>query len=87
MNNILIVIKRFFTNKNTVTIIAVVASICILYFFYNSRIEKKTEPISVPYAISEIGPRTKITSDMIGIRKVPGGVVGKGDVIKFKNGK
>ena len=85
MSNLLVGIKRFFKNKNTVTIIAVVACICILYMFYNRRIEKDTNPVSVPYAVTEIGPRTQITPEMIAIRKVPGGVVGSGNVSKFKN--
>lgn len=85
MSNLLIGIKRFFTNKNTVTIIAVVACICILYMFYTRRIEKDTNPVSVPYAVTEIGPRTQITPEMIAIRKVPGGVVGNGDVLRLRS--
>ena len=75
MESILIGIKRFFQNKNTVTIIAVIASLAILYFAYDYRIKKATEPRSVPYAVSEIGPYTEITADMVQIKKVPGGVI------------
>lgn len=71
MDSIKIGIKRFFKNKNTVTIIAVILCLCILYWAYNYRIEKKTNPISVPYALREIQPRTLITSDLIGTIKVP----------------
>ena len=42
MQNILIGLKRFIKNRNTVTIIAVVACVFILYFFYSNRIEKAT---------------------------------------------
>lgn len=75
MNSLIIGIKRFFSNKNTVTIIAVVGCLVLIYFAYNARIKKATEPQSVPYAISNIEPRTKITQDMIGTRKVPGSVI------------
>ena len=75
MNGLLIGVKRFFKNKNTVMIFAVVASLAILYFAYNARIKKATEPQSIPYAIDKIEPRTKITSEMIGTRKVPGSVI------------
>lgn len=85
MSNLMIGIKRFFTNKNTVTIVAVIASVGILYLFYSSRIEKATKPVSVPYATVEIGPRTLITEDMVSIRKVPGDQIGKSsDVVRSK---
>lgn len=77
MGNIMIGIKRFFQNKNTVTIFAIIVAVGIIYFAYNLRIKKSTEPVNVPYAVKEIGPRTLITRDMVSIRKVPGGVVTK----------
>ncbi len=77
MESILIGIKRFIKNKNTVTIIAILASLGILYWAYNYRIVKQTEPINVPYATLEIAPRTLITADMVSTRKVPGGVNSK----------
>lgn len=70
MNNIKIAIKRFLKNKNTVTILALLLCIGIIHWFYNYRIKKDTEPISVPYAIREIEPRTLITSEMVGTLKV-----------------
>ena len=81
MGSILIGIKRFFKNKNTVTIIAILAALGILYGAYYFRIKKATDPVSVPYATREIGPRTLITADMIGIKKVPGGIVKGGALI------
>ena len=77
MGNIIIGIKRFFQNKNTVTIFAILVAVGIIYFAYNLRIKKSTEPVNVPYATQEIGPRTYITNDMVSIRKIPGGVVTK----------
>ena len=66
MNNILVSIKRFFANKNTVTIIGVIVIIAILYFAYNTQIEKAVTPIrNIPVAKQTIQPRTRITQDMI----------------------
>lgn len=71
MNNILISLKKFFSNKNTVTILAVIAIVLILFFGYRYRIKQATNPVSVPYAKVEIQPRTQITEDMIGYVKIP----------------
>ncbi len=75
MSNLWIGIKRFFKNKNTVTILAIVACLVIIYFAYNMRIKKATEPQLIPYALVDLPPRTHITEDMVGLRKVPGSVV------------
>lgn len=66
MGNLGFMIKKFFQNKNTVTIIGVILITCILYFGYNWRIQQKTTPVKMPYAITDIQPKTKITEDMIG---------------------
>ena len=50
MNNLLVGIKRFLGNKNTVTIIGVLAGIAVLYIGYNWRVKQAIEPKSVPYA-------------------------------------
>lgn len=71
MNKILISFKRFFSNKNTVTIFCVIGAVLVLWFGYNYRIKQETNPISVPYAKVEIQPRTQITEDMIGYVKIP----------------
>lgn len=75
MNTILYGIKRFFQNKNTVTIFAIVLSIGIIYFAYNWRIKRATTPQLVPYALRNLEPRTLITSEMVGTRKVPGSII------------
>lgn len=78
MGSILIGVKRFFQNKNTVTIFAIVLSLGILYWAYSYRIKRATDPVSVPYATQMIGPRTLITNDMVSTKKVPGGIVRNG---------
>lgn len=58
-------LKNLLANKNVVTIIGAVLIVVVLYAFYSWRVNKAIEPIKVPYAKVEIGPRTEITSDMI----------------------
>lgn len=70
MNNILVGIKRFLGNKNTVTIMGVLAGIAVLYIGYNWRVKQAIEPKSVPYAKQEITANTLITNDMVGSVKV-----------------
>ena len=66
MNNFIIAIKRFLQNKNTVTILGVVAIIAVLFFGYRYQINKMVNPISgIPVAAVTIQPRTQITSDMV----------------------
>lgn len=71
MENLKVTLKRFFTNKNTVTIMCGVLAILVLYFFYNARIKSLTDPIAVPYAINTIDPGTQITSADVGVVNVP----------------
>ncbi len=75
MRSVLIGVKRFFTNKNTITIIAVLGSLALLYWAYNKRIEDATSPKSVVTAVAELGPRTQITNDMIRVEKIPGKLI------------
>lgn len=65
MNNLAISLKKFFTNKNTVTIIGVVAVLAILYFLYSKQIAKETKKENVPVAADTISPLTYIDSDDI----------------------
>ena len=71
MNNLGSSMKKFVSNKNTVTILGIVLCVVILYFMYNYRINQKVVLRNVPYANQTIQPRTKITSDMISYMSVP----------------
>ena len=75
MNNLGIKAKKFLSNKNTVTIIGVILAILVLYFGYNWRVNRATEPVKVPYALTTIQPKTKITDDMIGYMNVARGAI------------
>lgn len=75
MNNFLVSVKKFFSNKNTVTVVGVLVGVVILYLGYNYRVKQATDPQSVPYAKQEIGARTLITTEMIGYTQVPKSMV------------
>ena len=71
MNNLIVGVKKFFTNKNTVTVVGVILAIVVLYIGYNMRINQAITPVTVPYALEEINPSTQITEDMVGTKEIP----------------
>lgn len=80
MGNLGVGIKKFLSNKNTVTVIGVIVAILVLYIAYNMRVQAAVNPISVPYAVEQIEPGIQITEDMVGIMEVPPSML-EGDVI------
>lgn len=70
MGNLMTNLKRFLSNKNTVTILGVILGVVVLYIGYNYRVNQAIELISIPYAVDAIGGKTKITSSMISTVKV-----------------
>lgn len=75
MSNILVSLKKFFTNKNTVTVLGVIIILALLYWGYNTTITNETKPMRIPVATQTIQPRTLITDDMITYISVPGAAV------------
>lgn len=71
MGNLMNNIKRFFKNKNTVTILGVFVILGLLYWGYSSQVKDAVEPVSIPVAAVTIQPRTEITSQMISTVEVP----------------
>ena len=66
MNNIVIGLKKFLQNKNTVTIIGVLLILLVLFLGYRYQINKPVSPVTgIPVAIDTIQPRTEITNDMV----------------------
>lgn len=63
-------IKRFFSNKNTVTLIAIVVCTVVLYGFYNWRVKSAVTTTYVCQATQTIPARTQITQDMVTTVKV-----------------
>lgn len=75
MNNFVIGLKRFFTNKNVVTIILVLVILVALYIGYSSSIKSQTNPINLPVASRTINAQTKITSEDVTYKKVANSMV------------
>ncbi len=71
MGNLTLGLKKFLANKNTVTVVCVVAAILVLYLGYNARVNAAVNPVEVPYAKETISPGIQITQDMVGTKKVP----------------
>lgn len=63
--------KKFLQNKNTVTVIGVVAAILVLYVGYNMRVKSAVNPVTVPYAKETINPGVQIKEEMVGTIEVP----------------
>ena len=82
MNNFIISLKRFFKNKNTVTILGVVVILGLLYFAYNYTVNNAVQPVQIPVAAKTIQPRTEITRDLITTISVPSIAAQKGSVIR-----
>ena len=77
MNSTLTKLKRCIGNKNTVTILCVIAGIVVLYVGYNYRVKSKINPTRVPYAKVELSQRHVITAEDIGYIEVNSDVVNK----------
>ena len=85
MGNLINTIKKFVANKNTVTILGVVAGIIVLWFFYSYRVKQATTPIKVPYAKVAIGATEEIKEDMIGYTEVNSKLLSVANVARNKN--
>ena len=77
MGNLVIKLKKFLSNKNTVTIIGVVVGILVLYVGYNWRVNSALSPTSIPYAKTALPSRHVITTDDIGYMEVSSEVLSK----------
>ena len=64
-------LNKFLKNKNTVTILGVIACLVILYAGYTMRINSKTALVDVYYANQTIQPKTRITKEMVSKTSVP----------------
>lgn len=85
MKNFVEGIKRFIKNKNTVTILCVIAIVVVLYVGYSWRIKQKTNPVRVPYAVVDIQPRSQITENMIEYINVPASMVTDNMVVNIND--
>ncbi len=70
MGNIGTMIKRFLSNKNTVTLIAIIVCTVVLYGFYSWRVKSAVTTTYVCQATQTIPARTQITNEMVTTTKV-----------------
>ncbi len=81
MGNLINTIKRFFTNKNTVTIFGVIAGVVVLWFFYNYRLNQAINPTKVPIATRTILATEEITADAIDYVEINSALLKKAKII------
>ena len=85
MGNIINFFKKTIANKNTVTILLVLAGIVVLWVFYSMRVKEATSPIKVPYAKEEIQATEEITEDKIGYVEVNSKLLKTVDIIQSQS--
>ena len=79
MGNIVTTIKRFISNKNTITILGVLLGIVVLYIGYNYRVDQAIDTVMVPYARQTITATSEITQEMINTTEVLRTIVSSND--------
>ena len=70
MGNIVTTIKRFISNKNTITILGVLLGIVVLYIGYNYRVDQAIDTVVIPFARQTITATSEITQEMISTTEV-----------------
>lgn len=81
MSNFFEKIRKIFLNKNTVTILAVVAGVIVLWVVYSITLDKAVKPQRVPVATKDLTAGTIITKDDIEYVEVNSDVLKKASVI------
>lgn len=70
MGNLTESLKKFLSNKNTVTILAVIAGVIVLWAFYNYRVNQAIKTIKVPYALEKIDTGKEIDMEKIEYKEI-----------------
>lgn len=81
MGNILKNIKNVLLNRNTVTILAVIAGVIVLWFFYNMTLEKAINPQRVPVATRTLTATEMITAEDFEYVEVNSGFLENANII------
>src|SRR5574344_1998682 len=71
MGNNFTSLKKFFSNKNTVTFLCMILGVIVLYVGYNFRVQSATNPVRIPYAKVALNAKTQITAEDIDYTEVP----------------
>ena len=75
MGNLMVPLKKFLSNKNTITILGVLIGVVVLYVGYNWRVTKSVQPVEIPICSATLISGTKITEEHISYTEVPNDVV------------
>ncbi len=81
MGSLLSTIQRFLGNKNTVTILAVLAGVIVLWYFYNQRVNAAITTISIPYSTERMEPGTKIDLEKVDFKEITKTTTNKTDIV------
>lgn len=65
MGSFINTLKRFLTNKTTITILGVVIGVIVLFSFYTYRVNSAVNPTTIPIATRDIAATEEITADDI----------------------
>lgn len=82
MGNLLNTLKRFVGNKNTVTILGVLAGVIVLWAFYSYRVKQATSPLKVPYAKVALNATSEITSEDVGMVEINSRFTKTADILR-----
>lgn len=81
MGSLLTTLKRFVGNKNTVTILAVLAGVIVLWYFYNYRVDQAITTVQIPYAVEKIDSGKKIELENIQYKEITRSTLDDNDII------
>lgn len=85
MGNIINNIKNVLLNRNTVTILAVIAGVIVLWFFYNMTVNNAIDPQRVPVATRNIMAKEMITNEDFEFRDISSEFLRNANVITNSN--
>lgn len=72
VENLKVNIKRFISNPNTMTFLLVIVLIVVVYFVYNSLVNRAVSPVTLPFASELLSEETEITNEVISTIKLSG---------------
>lgn len=81
MGNIIEKIKKMFLNRNSVTILGVIAGVIVLWVVYSMTLDKAVSPVKVPVANKDITAGTMITKEDIDYVEINSEVLKKATIL------
>lgn len=72
IENLKVNLKRFISNPNTMTFLLVIVLIVVIYFVYNSLVNRAVAPITLPFSSKLLSEETEITGDVVSTVKLSG---------------